>query len=37
MIFGSLNPLVLPAIMLICTKASDPQELPGGTINTRFE
>jgi hypothetical protein len=37
MIYSSPNPLDLSAIVLICTKVSDPQELPAVTINTRFE
>jgi hypothetical protein len=35
--FSSPNPLVLSAIMLICTKASDPQNLSRDTINIRLE
>ena len=35
--FSSPNPLVLSAIVLICTKASDPQDLSRNTIKICFE
>jgi hypothetical protein len=37
MIFSAPNPLILSAIVLICTKAPDPRDLSGDTINIRFE
>jgi hypothetical protein len=37
MIYSSPNPLDLSAIVQVCTKASDPQDLSRDTDNIRLE